>query len=171
MAHSSYSHMSASPEIILIDYCAEDRALSRVALERLGLGKRLVLVGTAGECLNLLEAAAVKGKSALPLVISEIRLPGTSGLEMLRQIRQSGLYSSAMVAFYTTSRRLEDMEQAYRLGANTYAWKPATIEGSARTMRSLLAFLRLAQATPALPLVTPASAPVPFASSLAQAVA
>lgn len=55
------------------------------------------------------------------LVLLDLRLPGTSGFELLRHIRE---FSAVPVIFLTASQRDEDLVQALRSGADDYVKKP-----------------------------------------------
>lgn len=55
------------------------------------------------------------------LVLMDLMLPGTSGLELLQQIRE---FSGVPVIFLTARDRDEDMVQALRMGADDYITKP-----------------------------------------------
>jgi PAS domain S-box-containing protein len=55
------------------------------------------------------------------LILLDLMFPGTSGLELLRHIRE---FSGAPVIVVTASRREEDTVQALKMGADDYVIKP-----------------------------------------------
>lgn len=55
------------------------------------------------------------------LVLMDLMLPGTTGFELLQQIRE---FSGVPVIFLTARNRDEDMVQALRMGADDYITKP-----------------------------------------------
>jgi DNA-binding response OmpR family regulator/signal transduction histidine kinase len=55
------------------------------------------------------------------LVLLDLRLPGTSGFELLRRIRE---FSGVPVIFLTASDREEDAVRALKMGADDYITKP-----------------------------------------------
>jgi two-component system NtrC family response regulator len=58
------------------------------------------------------------------LVITDIRMPGTDGMEVLRRIRTSGRASSVPVIMLTAHGTVEQAVEAMKLGAYTYLLKP-----------------------------------------------
>jgi len=58
------------------------------------------------------------------LLLLDIKLPGYTGLEMLRWIRSNTGMSSLRVLILTSSEHLCDINEAYRLGANSFLLKP-----------------------------------------------
>ena len=65
-------------------------------------------------------------KSDYDLILAEIDLPGISGLELLREIKQSD--PDAIVILVTERANLDDAVQALRLGAKDYLVKPYSSE-------------------------------------------
>ena len=61
----------------------------------------------------------------LPIfILLDLKLPKISGLEFLRQLKAHPEFSSIPVIVLTTSREDQDVEEAYRLGCNSYIVKP-----------------------------------------------
>jgi CheY-like chemotaxis protein len=59
------------------------------------------------------------------LILLDLSLPGISGLEFLEQLRGDQLTSPVPVIVLTTSDREDEIQSAYRKGANSYIVKPA----------------------------------------------
>ncbi|HVQ23551.1 MAG TPA: response regulator, partial [Planctomycetota bacterium] len=57
------------------------------------------------------------------VVLLDLRLPGESGLELLRRMHQSERTRSIPVVVVTSSDRPDDVRQSYELGANSYVVK------------------------------------------------
>jgi CheY-like chemotaxis protein len=68
------------------------------------------------------------GRLAPDLVLMDIKMPGMTGLEVLRAVRQDASLPRVPVIMLTTSAREADVEEAYRLGANEYVTKPVRAE-------------------------------------------
>ena len=61
----------------------------------------------------------------LPIfILLDLRLPKISGLEVLRQIKKNSKYASIPIIVLTTSAENSDIEEAYKLGCNSYIVKP-----------------------------------------------
>lgn len=103
------------PIVAIVD---DDPAI-RAALTRLvrSFGHRTTAFETAEDLLRALEAAA-----AFDCVITDIQMPGLSGINLLRALRESrpGLPVIMITAYPSSSHR----ERALMLGASAYLTKP-----------------------------------------------
>jgi len=61
-------------------------------------------------------------------ILLDLRLPKLNGLEVLRKLKQHPTYSSIPVIVLTTSSEDKDIEEAYRLGCNSYIVKPVEFD-------------------------------------------
>jgi CheY-like chemotaxis protein len=57
-------------------------------------------------------------------ILLDLKLPKISGLEVLRRLKAHPKYSAIPVIILTTSDEDHDVEEAYRLGCNSYIVKP-----------------------------------------------
>ncbi len=87
--------------------------------ERLGVE----IVGEAGDGAEALELIQ---KKAPQLVVSDITMPGLSGLEMLRQIGSQGM--NTKVIFISGYQEFSYAQDAVRYGAVDYLLKPVEQE-------------------------------------------
>jgi CheY-like chemotaxis protein len=62
------------------------------------------------------------------LVFLDLKLPRVHGLEVLKWIRAQPNLAPLVVIILTSSPVREDIERAYRLGANSYVVKPSSPE-------------------------------------------
>lgn len=69
-----------NPQILVVD----DQEMLQVALRRVleRSGLRVLTAGSGAEALAVLE------KTPVPMVISDLRMPGLSGIELLAQVKQ-----------------------------------------------------------------------------------
>jgi CheY-like chemotaxis protein len=116
--------MSDEPSPILL---VEDRA-SDLDLTKRAFAKRRLLnpikVARDGE-----EALAYiprweAGEPVPVFILLDLKLPKISGLEVLRRIKDHPDFSAIPVIVLTTSAEDSDVEEAYRLGCNSYIVKP-----------------------------------------------
>ncbi len=70
------------------------------------------------------------------LVLLDIRLPGISGIEVLRQIKDSPDLTDMPVVMLTSSSLKEDIHDSYRHHANSYVIKPFGFEDFRRKLVS-----------------------------------
>jgi len=58
------------------------------------------------------------------LIFVDLNLPGASGLDILRQIREDPRYDDIPVVVVSSSENPEDVQRAYDASANAYLTKP-----------------------------------------------
>ncbi len=76
-------------------------------------------------------------KGEIPdLIIMDIQLPGTDGLEITRQVKS--MEPEIPVIAYTSYAMPGDRERCIRLGCDDYISKPIDVEGFFRTMDNYL---------------------------------
>jgi diguanylate cyclase (GGDEF)-like protein len=102
--------------LLLVD----DEAMNRDALSR-RLARRgyTVLTAESGP-----SALAMVGAHRVDAVLLDVMMPGMSGLETLRRLRESRSVSDLPVIMVTAKDRAEDVVEALELGANDYVTKP-----------------------------------------------
>ncbi len=109
MANSDYT-------ILVVD----DDELNRDMLSRrLERKEYRVLVASDGS-----EALEMAGRELLDLVILDIMMPGMSGLEVLKTLRQTRSATELPVIMASAKGESHDVVNALELGANDYATKP-----------------------------------------------
>ena len=81
-------------------------------------GYRIVTAGGVGEALEIL------GPSEFDLVITDIKMPGANGFELLRHIKEN--YRDIGVLLVTGFPALEDAVKGIKIGAEEYLVKPFT---------------------------------------------
>jgi CheY-like chemotaxis protein len=65
----------------------------------------------------------------LPIcILLDLRMPKINGLEVLRRLKSHPRFSSIPVIMLTTSKDDRDVEEAYKLGCNSYIIKPVEFE-------------------------------------------
>ncbi len=105
---------TAPATILVIDDDLENQAFVRRALERRGV--RIVEAATAAEALDRLAA----GSPALALL--DVRMPGTSGLDLLPRLRSAS--PDTVVVMMTAFGSEQVAAEAVRRGADDYIAKP-----------------------------------------------
>jgi two-component system response regulator len=120
-------------QILLVEDNPDDVSITTRAFERSGVVSRLTVARDGQEVIDLL--CGGDGCPARPdLVLLDINLPKVNGLDVLAKVRATGAVATVPIVMLTASGRLEDIERAYGLGANSYIQKPVVFEGLARTL-------------------------------------
>ena len=104
--------------ILVVDDEPHMRRILEMMLE--GFGHRVLAADSAEDALSMLEAEHVD------LVLSDLQLPGLSGLDLLSRIRPS--WPDVTVVIITGFATIETAVQAIKLGAYDYLVKPFRIE-------------------------------------------
>lgn len=106
--------MIEKARVLIVDDEESVRSLLRELLQDEGF--RVVTAGTAEEALFLL------GAQSFDVILTDIMMPGLSGIEMLRQVREFGL--SGEVIVMTGHATYDTIVEAGRNGAFDYLKKP-----------------------------------------------
>jgi len=72
------------------------------------------------------------------LILLDLNMPKKNGFELLKEIKANSKLSHIPILIYTSSKRPEDINRAYSLGASSYIIKPITIDDVERTFRDIV---------------------------------
>jgi|SRR5690348_9258091 len=119
--------------IILIAEDEEDYVLLlKRAFTQAKIANPIFSVATGKETLAYLKGEGKysnRDEHPLPdLLLLDLKLPGHSGLEILRWLRAQPGLAGLRVVVLTSSDQLKDVNDAYRLGANSFLMKPYDFE-------------------------------------------
>ena len=121
--------MSAVP-ILLVEDNPDDQWLFRRAADRIDLSIDLMIAQDGNEAIEMIRARRPA------LVITDLKMPGCDGIELLTAIRADPQLLFVPVLVWTTSRARNDVERAYTCGCNAFLIKPMQF-------RELVAMLQL----------------------------
>ncbi len=117
----------AAPRILIVDDDAGQRSLLKTFLE--GHGHRPLLADSGEAALKLLATTPVS------LMISDVRMPGMTGLETLRRARQS--HATLPVLLVTAYADIREAVGAMRDGAVNYLSKPIDLDELLRSVEQI----------------------------------
>ena len=130
-----------SKVILLVEDNPSDIGLTRRALAKAHIANEMIVAEDGEEALDYLWGAGVhagRDVSDLPAVILlDLKLPGVSGLEVLRQIRADARTRRVPVVILTTSKEEQDVAAGYDLGVNSYVRKPVDFNQFAAAVEQL----------------------------------
>jgi CheY-like chemotaxis protein len=114
--------------VLLVDDMLEDALLLAVLLAP--LGARILVARSAEEALAMLDTEVVD------LVVTDLNMPGASGLDLARELRRR--LDAPAVIFMTGSQLAKDKETAFELGAVAYLQKPVDVSHLLGLTREIL---------------------------------
>ena len=83
------------------------------------------------------EGLAAMREAAPDLVLLDLKMPGTSGFEVLNAIRVDGALRRSKVIVFSSSQSRVDVREAYESAANAYITKPSSMSGYLDVAQSL----------------------------------
>jgi CheY-like chemotaxis protein len=124
----SLGEYPADEKIVLI---VDDEAILRESLrDYLRDTCQVVTAGTGEEALELIE------KQDFDILVIDMRLPGKTGLQVLREVKESKPYVKSIVI--TAYPSAESAVEAMKLGATDYLIKPVAPDNLERLIRETL---------------------------------
>lgn len=113
---------SLSP-ILLVEDRATDLDLTKRAFARSHLLNPIEVARDGEQAVAYIDRW--KAGDATPVfILLDLKLPKKSGLEVLREIKSHDEFTRIPVIVLTTSQEDSDVQEAYRLGCNSYIVKP-----------------------------------------------
>ena len=111
----------------------------RRAFEREQISSKISRVEDGRQAVRYLQGEAPyadRAVSPFPHVIfTDLKMPLMDGFEVLHWLRSHPKCSLLPTMVFSASAHDEDIEKAYRLGANAYLVKPGTLDALQRTVR------------------------------------
>ena len=112
-------------KILLIQDNKPDIALIKKLFKRLQIVTNITVIQSGDQASNLITKGLLQ---PVPhIILLDINLPGTNGLQLLKLLKTSQSYKFIPVIILTTSDRRSQITQAYYNYANTYLTKPIDI--------------------------------------------
>jgi CheY-like chemotaxis protein len=117
---------------MLVEDNEDDAFLMKRALKAADIEEPLLVVEDGQQAIDYLAgrgAYADRERYPLPtFIFLDLKLPYKSGHEVLAWIRNQSTLSEIVVVVLSSSNQPSDLEEAYRLGANSYVVKPPATE-------------------------------------------
>lgn len=126
---------------LLVEDDPNDSRLLQRAFSHGNLLNPLHVVGSGEEAIEYLGGSGrYRNREEFPLpsvVLLDLKLPGIDGFEVLRWIRSQPELRALRVLVLTSSDSIHDVNQAYKLGANSFLVKPMDLDHLCRMTEAL----------------------------------
>lgn len=109
--------------ILIVEDRAVDLDLTKRAFSRRRLLNPIEVARDGEEALAYIDRWNA-GELTPVFIMLDLRLPKVDGLEVLRRLKEHPTFSAIPVIVLTTSAEDSDIQEAYRLGCNSYIIKP-----------------------------------------------
>lgn len=120
------------PIILIVDDDANERFLMQAAFSNIGVSEAVYSVADGAEAIEYLKGAgqyADRNRFPFPnLLLLDLKMARMHGFEFLRHIRKNPNLMVIPTIVFTSSEDLDDLKQAYVLGANSYLVKGKTFD-------------------------------------------
>jgi CheY-like chemotaxis protein len=109
--------------ILIVEDRAIDLDLTKRAFAKRRLLNPIEVARDGAEALAYLDRWEA-GEPTPVFIMLDLRLPKVDGLEVLRRLKNHPTFSAIPVIVLTTSAEDSDIQEAYRIGCNSYIVKP-----------------------------------------------
>jgi two-component system response regulator len=135
--------------VLLIEDNQDDIDLTLHSFQRYNFANEVKVARDGEEALQYLKGG--KEQQASPgLILLDLKLPKVSGLEVLESIKADRDLRRIPVVVLTSSEEAKDVDECYRLGANSYIVKPVDFKKFMEALRTLGYYWLLLNKSPSL---------------------
>ena len=113
--------------ILLVEDRAVDVDLTKRAFAKRNLLNPIAVARDGEEALALFDRWEA-GEPIPICILLDLKMPKVNGLEVLRRLKSHPKFSTIPVIVLTTSTEDRDIEEAYKLGCNSYIVKPVEFD-------------------------------------------
>ena len=144
--------LSHATEILLVEDSPDDAELTVRALSSTKLANRVLHVKDGEEALDyIFGTGSYAGRDVCnspKVVLLDLKLPKVDGIEVLRCIKSNNKTKCMPVVILTSSRQDRDLDECYRLGANSYIVKPVEFDEFVKVVSNLGLYWLMLNQTP-----------------------
>jgi len=127
--------------ILLVDDSPEDLEMTVRSLHKAGLKNPIHHCANGDEALDYLyRRGAYENSPHVPrpgIILLDLNMPGTDGREVLEELKKDKALSLIPIIVLTTSADERDIQDCYKMGANSFVQKPLNFEGFMKAMTRL----------------------------------
>lgn len=123
----------AEHKILIVDDNPDDIEITKIALAEVGRQEKLEVALRGETALDMLR----RGNGLPALILLDLKMPGMSGIDTLRQIRADACLEHIPIIIVTSSTLEADEKEAYAAGADYYLHKAFDIDQFGDNLNSL----------------------------------
>jgi CheY-like chemotaxis protein len=145
--------MNKPVTIVMIEDDEGHARLIERNIRRSGINNEIVPFANGTDALKYLLGRDNKGAErdgAALLILLDLNLPDMSGIDILRQVKESQNLKCVPVVVLTTTDDSQEIKRCYELGCNVYITKPVNYENFAHAIRQLGLFFSVIQVPAAI---------------------
>lgn len=121
--------------ILLAEDDQDDRLLFKNVFDKIKINHSLHFCEDGLELMDYLQST-----DELPhIIFLDLHMPGKSGLQCLKEIRQNEKLKEITIAIYSTSSQTVNVEETFIAGANVYIKKPNDFETLEKILSEVIA--------------------------------
>ncbi len=146
--------MSKPVTIIMVEDDEGHARLIERNIRRSGVNNEIVPFTDGTSALKYLlgeDGSGLTHKGQALLVLLDLNLPDTTGIEILRRVKDNQYLKTTPVVVLTTTDDAQEIKRCYELGCNVYITKPVNYESFANAIRQLGLFFSVIQVPQAVP--------------------
>lgn len=121
--------------IVLAEKDAEYQEIFQEALEESSIPASLTIVNDGKELMDKLKSAQ---SSTYNVVVLDVNIPKKSGIQCLKEIRKDHKWNHTFSVVLTSNKNKNQVEKAYRAGANLFVTKPDSYNDYIEAIRKIL---------------------------------
>ena len=121
-------------------------------IRRSGVNNEIIPFTNGAAALNYLfgkDGTGLEHKGSALLILLDLNLPDTSGIDILKRVKENTHLKTTPVVVLTTTDDSHEIKRCYELGCNVYITKPVNYESFANAIRQLGLFFSVIQVPPA----------------------
>ncbi|MBA2482140.1 MAG: response regulator [Planctomycetes bacterium] len=133
--------MNRAASVLIVDDAPAEAMLTREGFKEAGIDAELHGETSAREALDYLAKIAEDPTQVPDLILLDINLPGPSGYDVLRFVKEDTRLARIPVIMFSSSESRSDVVRAEALNADGYIGKPADFSGYVEVARLLESYL------------------------------
>jgi len=140
--------MNSPVTIIMIEDDEGHARLIERNIRRSGINNEILPFTNGTAALRYLfgnDGSGLDRKGEALMILLDLNLPDTSGIDILRRVKENRYLKSTPVVVLTTTDDSVEIKRCYELGCNVYITKPVNYESFATAIRQLGLFFSVIQ--------------------------